>query len=60
MIRKRIEECIPGDILDMGIFAGIDERTLSQGLNTLNIRLSDGLHYTETKKALVRVWDEGE
>lgn len=54
---KRIEGCEAGDILDMGVFAAIDPRGDGQGENTLNIRLSNGLHYTETKGAIVRVWD---
>lgn len=54
---KRIEDCIPGDILDQGIFAGIDPREPGQGPGTVNVRLSDGLHYTESAGARVRVWD---
>lgn len=53
--RKRIEECVPGDELDMGTFAGIDPREPGQGRNTVNVRLADGNHYTETAGALVRV-----
>lgn len=56
---KRIEECIPGDELDMGIFLGIDEKTEGQGENTHNVRIqcAHGIrHYTETKNAKVRIW----
>ena len=55
-ISKRIEECEPGDRLDMGVFAGIDPRAEGQGPNTVNVRLANGLHYTETVGALVQVW----
>lgn len=54
---KRIESCEPGDIIDMGTFDGIDPRSPKQGENTRNVRLTNGYHYTETKGALVRVWD---
>ena len=55
-IRKPIEECQPGDLLDMGIFAGFSPKKDCQGPNTLNVRLKNGNHYTETKNAKVRVW----
>lgn len=54
---KQIEHCQPGDILDVGTFAGIDPREPDQGPNTVNVRLADGLHYTESAGARVRVWD---
>lgn len=55
-IHKRIEDCVPGDVLDMGIFAGIDPRSEGQGPNTVNVALEGGSHYTETADARVRVW----
>lgn len=54
---KLIEKCEPGDILDMGTFDGIDPISPGQGENTRNVRLDNGYHYTETKGAIVRVWD---
>jgi hypothetical protein len=53
---KKIEEVLPGDILDMGTFVGIDPRTEGQGPNTVNVALEGGDHYTETAGARVRVW----
>lgn len=55
---KRIEDCKAGDILDQGVFDRIDPRGKRQGPNTVNVRLSDGMHYTETKGAKVRVWGQ--
>lgn len=55
--RKRIEDCVTGDILDMGTFVRIDPRDeAKQGINTRNVLLSNGYHYTETAGAQVRVW----
>lgn len=56
--RKRIEACVAGDILDMGVFVRIDPRAEGQGPDTVNVALANGLHYTETKNALVRVWEK--
>jgi hypothetical protein len=52
----RIEDVKPGDVIDFGVFAGIDPRGKGQGPNTVNVRLADGMHYTESKNAVVRVW----
>ena len=54
---KRIEECTAGDVLDMGTFVCIDPRAEGQGLNTCNVRLASGNHYSETAGAFVRVWE---
>lgn len=57
-VAKRIESCETGDILDMGVFVTIDPKTDGQGENTHNVRLGNGYHYTETKGAIVRVWEK--
>lgn len=57
----RIESVENGQILDMGIFRGIDPKTDTQGENTHNVRIEMNgkiMHYTETKGAIVRVWEE--
>jgi len=58
---KQIENCEPGDILDMGVFLKIDPRDSSQGPNTVNVRIWSMIslrvmHYTETTGARVNVW----
>ena len=55
---KQIEDCVPGDRLDMGVFVCIGPRAAGQGPNTVNVRLASGYHYTETKGARVRVWED--
>jgi hypothetical protein len=56
---KLIEDCKPGDKLDMGVFVRFDPRESGQGPKTWNVRMRghDGrtFHYTETKGALVEV-----
>lgn len=53
---KRIEDCVPGDRLDLGSFIAYEAPHNGQGSNTWNVRLADGTSYTETRKAVVRVW----
>lgn len=57
-IYQKLEDLEPGDVIDMGVFDGVDPRGPGQGPNTVNVRLANGCHYTETKGALVRVWVE--
>lgn len=51
---KRIEDCVPGDVLDMGTFAGLEPGPINPD-TTWTVRLADGLCYTETRGAMVEV-----
>lgn len=53
---KRVEDLESGDRLDWGVFDGFSPKTPTQGENTHNVRFRDGMHYTETKGAIVRVY----
>jgi hypothetical protein len=50
-----IEDVLPGEELDQGVFVARGEPTGKQGPGTWNIRLQSGA-YTESRGARVRVW----
>ncbi len=53
---KAIEECLPGDHVDMGGFVRLEE---GDRPGSIDVRLDNGYRYSDARGAKVRVWREG-